>query len=341
MSVISKFRTSFDFSIPIHWHPGHMSKSLMKMKQMINDIDLFIEIRDSRIPISSINSEFEKMIGDKKRIVVYSRQDLAPTESQSQLEKSLKTLGYDDFCFMNCKSLIDTDRLLNRIKKNELKSAYGIKRSSAMVVGMPNVGKSTLLNSLRKAGVNKGKASKAGATPGLTKSLASSVRILEYPELFLYDTPGVMPPFNPNPISTLKFALTGGIKDNLLEYEIIADYLLFRLNNSGSTEYVTQLGLQEPTDNINELLTHVCHKIGALHKGGIPDYPTAARFFVSQYRYAKYGLFCLDDVSVEGIQKQLDEMNDPSKISKNQLKKEHKKKLKERSLERYKRKMGI
>jgi len=99
-----------------------------------------------------------------------------------------------------------------------------------MVVGMPNVGKSSLINSLRRIGVKKGKAAPTGAIPGITRTVAGTIKVLESPKVYLIDTPGVMIPHIADPVSAIKVALTGAISDHLSDEEVIADYLLFQLN---------------------------------------------------------------------------------------------------------------
>ncbi|OMJ22400.1 Mitochondrial GTPase 1 [Smittium culicis] len=130
-----------------------------------------------------------------------------------------------------------------------------------------------------------------------------------------------MIPYIPNPINSLKIALTGGIRDNLADYEIMADYLLYRLNSFGSTNYVKALGLSEPTDNIDFLLNHVAKRIGALQPGGVPLPSVAARFFINQYRLGKYGLFCLDDISYLDVVNEIDLNKNSGTLSKNQARK--------------------
>ncbi|KAG1240994.1 hypothetical protein G6F68_017119 [Rhizopus microsporus] len=122
-----------------------------------------------------------------------------------------------------------------------------------MVVGMPNVGKSSLINALRRVGVGKGKAAITGAQPGVTRTVIGTVKVLEDPTVYLIDTPGVMVPHIDDPVRSLKVALTGGIRDHLSDEQVMADYLLYRLNQFGSHGYVDWFRLGQPTNDLSKV----------------------------------------------------------------------------------------
>jgi len=157
-----------------------------------------------------------------------------------------------------------------------------------MVMGVPNVGKSTIINSLRMAEGMK-KVARTGPLPGVTRTL-SGFTVSENPPVFLVDTPGVFPPGNlQDKDRALKLALTGAIKDNLIGEIIIADYLLFSLNRLRSTIYVGEYGLREPSDDINVVLSFISNNLGCDKSG-------AAKHFIAKYRKGELGSFTLDQV---------------------------------------------
>jgi mitochondrial GTPase 1 len=170
--------------------------------------------------------------------------------------------------------------------------------SRAMVVGMPNVGKSTLLNVLRQQGMHRGKAAKTGAQPGVTRSVATAVKIIEGDDdsqnLYLLDTPGVFIPYVPNGESMLKLALCGSVKDSIIPPTILADYLLYQLNLKDPSFYGAYC---EPTNDIDRLLTEVSHQTGRLQKGGVPDLEATALWLIQKWRHGDLGRFVLEEVT--------------------------------------------
>ena len=173
---------------------------------------------------------------------------------------------------------------------------------------MPNVGKSTLLNALRKEGVGKGKAAHTGAQPGVTRSISSSVKIVEGGEhsegVYLIDTPGVFVPYVPDADAMLKLALCGSVKDTIIAPIILADYLLFRINHVSPSLYAEY---HTPTNEIMELLEAIACRTGRLQKGGVPDTEATALWMIQRWRTGHLGHFVLDDISEDALVKKLAE----------------------------------
>ena len=171
-----------------------------------------------------------------------------------------------------------------------------------IVVGMPNVGKSSLLNALRGVGVHKGKVAFTGAQPGVTRKIGTTVKIVEGGEasegVYLMDTPGVFVPYVPNAESMLKLALCGSVKDTIIAPTTLADYLLYQINMYDPAVYAEY---SDATNDVTQFLGGIACKTGRLQKGGLPDEEAAALWAIQQWRNGHLGKFVLDAVTVENL----------------------------------------
>lgn len=170
--------------------------------------------------------------------------------------------------------------------------------SRMMIVGMPNVGKSSLLNALRGVGVHKPKVAHTGAQPGVTRKIGTTVKIIEGIEsgegVYLLDTPGVFVPYVPNAESMLKLALCGSVKDTIIAPTTLADYLLYHLNLYKPAVYSEYM---PPTNDVMEFLEALAYKTGRLQKGGTPDVEASALWMIQRWRNGHLGRFLLDEVT--------------------------------------------
>ncbi|RDL41513.1 putative mitochondrial GTPase 1 [Venustampulla echinocandica] len=315
-------------SLPRSYFLGHHASGLSKMKTMLSSIDLIIECRDYRVPLTSRNPLFEQSLAGLERLVVYTKRDLGSKDrpsDRSREEIIRRWHAPHHTLFTNHKSKRDVKSVLN-FAKDYAAQSQSLLGTRILVVGMPNVGKSSLLNALRAEGVHRPKAAFTGAQPGITRKIASGVKIVDRDEergtegVYLVDTPGVFIPFVPDSESMMKLALVGSVKDTIITPVTLCDYLLFHINKQpqGQRFYDEYCG---PTNDIVDLLDAVCKKTGRLGKGGIPDLDAAALWIIQRWRQGNVGTFLLDEVEEDSLAKK---MNEEVAVSLSQAKKQRK-----------------
>lgn len=299
-------------SIPRSYYLGHHAAGLSKMKSMVAQIDLVIECRDYRTPIVSRNPLFEANLGERPRLIVYTKQDLGSNfggEDQRRETIIRKWDAPSTSFFADVKSRTSINKVLDfaRAHANASVSLFGTR---LMVVGMPNVGKSSLLNALRNVSLGKKKAARTGDQPGVTRKIGTSVKILEGEDgregVYVLDTPGVFVPYVPDAESMLKLALCGNVKDTIIPPTTIADYLLFHLNLHDPALYNM---FSEATNDIFAVLDGLAKKQGRLKKGGLPDYESSALQFVQRWRSGQMGRFILDQVTEDSLHQRTELLN--------------------------------
>ncbi|KAF1329075.1 Ribosome biogenesis gtp-binding protein ylqf, partial [Globisporangium splendens] len=296
------FRKTFMYPAKINWFPGHMAVARRQMVAQLDAVDVLIEVRDARIPWSSANPILEETFGvSKPRLIVFNKSDLANTNLQQRIEAQCKENGMP--CLFT--SVTKGRKIPSILQWCNAHSGAQFKKTAGtmvMVVGIPNVGKSSIINEFRRLSSSqklaKGKKrAMVGPTPGVTVR-NDIIKVNDKPAIYVVDTPGVMLPNIPSAETGLTLALTGAIKDQVVGTELIADYMLFKLNQMRSTRYVDALNLPEPTDNIQELFGHVYKKCGALGKEPDVQNKLAAEFLLQEFRRGAFGQFTLDPISM-------------------------------------------
>lgn len=298
-------------SIPRSYYLGHHAAGLTKMKSLINQIDLVIECRDYRTPLVSRNPLFEETLGERPRLIVYTKQDLGSkytTADQAREEIIRQWDRPSSAMFTDVKDRKAVRQVLQFAKDHAAASNHLV-GSRMMVVGMPNVGKSSLLNALRNVGLGLKKAARTGDQPGITRKIASGVKIVEKDGqsegVYLLDTPGVFVPYVPDAESMLKLALCGNVKDTVIPPTTTADYLLFHLNLRDPSFYNM---FSEPSNDVHQVLDGLAKKQGRLKKGGLPDIEAAALQFIQRWRAGGMGRFVLDEVAEDALDRRKDSL---------------------------------
>ncbi|XP_069186771.1 mitochondrial ribosome-associated GTPase 1 [Procambarus clarkii] len=296
-----------------HWFPGHMARGMNKMQQKLKSVDCIIEVHDARIPITGRNSLFEQRLGLstlKPHIFVLNKMDLADLRDRNSIISYYESQGVKDIIFTNCKNPDSSGiksiipRVSKLVQKSERYNRSEESEYQMMVIGIPNVGKSSLINALRAKHTRRSKATQVGGVPGITQSVLERIKVCNNPKVYLLDTPGVMAPKINSLETGLKLALAATIKDHLVGEDIMADYLLYWLNSCGNFSYVQYLGLDEPVDNIQQLLLTAAAKNNWVRKTRdhtgvrtVPDIILSASKFIRGFRLGEFGKVMLDDLS--------------------------------------------
>lgn len=305
------FRTTF--TLPdksnLVWYPGHMERGMKQMQNKLKSVDCLIEVHDARIPFSGRNPNFIKTVsGLRPHILVYNKADLADTGYNKIVQNELEKQGAKSVLFTNCKDIgCRGVRQLIPLAKDLITSNYRFNRSEErefciMVIGVPNVGKSSLINALRNRYLRKGNAAAVGAKAGITRSVATRIKISEDPLIYMLDTPGILTPSVPNVDVGMKLALCGTIPDEQVGIELVSDYLLFWLNKNNNFRYVDYLGIPAASDHISEVLALASvylnkYKRIKNYDGRyvmIPDLHNTAYNFVDGFRKGLFGHITLD-----------------------------------------------
>ncbi|XP_071567717.1 phosphatidylglycerophosphatase and protein-tyrosine phosphatase 1 isoform X3 [Temnothorax nylanderi] len=197
--VVANLRQKFVSPNVLRWFPGHMTKGLKQMQQRLKNIDCIIEVHDARVPVSGRYADFSRTLtGLKPHIFVLSKRDLADTRHKSSIVSTLNREGLSNVIFANlkdqrCKGVRRILPLAKKLMLNSQRYNRAEEESySMMIIGVPNVGKSSLINRLRNNHLNLGQATPVGATAGITRSVLTRVKISEDPAVYLIDTPAKM-----------------------------------------------------------------------------------------------------------------------------------------------------
>jgi len=286
----------------INWYPGHMAKTKKEIMNLLPLVDIIIEILDARIPISSRNPDIQTITKNKKKIILLNKIDLAD-EKQSERWKAHFSKECDACLLVDCNSGKGMNQVLKKIeelmeedkKKAALRGRMN-KTTRVMILGIPNVGKSSFIN--RMAKTNK---LEVANRPGVTKE-KQWIRIGDNQELL--DTPGVLWPKFENQEVALNLAFTGTIKEDILDSQEIAYELLRILNDKYQDKLLERYKIEsrewdEIKDLSNptyELMKLIARKRGALISGGKEDIEKTCRIILDDFRSGRIGKITLEKI---------------------------------------------
>ena len=285
----------------IQWFPGHMAKTRRKISESLSLVDAVVEIADARIPVSSRNPELAGIVINKPLIILLNKSDMADPNETSKWIKKLADEGITALA-MDCRSgkgvnnFVPTVKevLKDKIEQNKAKGMVG-KTLRVMVVGIPNVGKSSFINRLTKSGK-----AKVEDRPGVTRS---NQWFKVDNGLELLDTPGVLWPKFDDPTVGVRLASTGAVKDSVMDIETLAvnfiNEVKHRYGHLLEQRYKFTLDKEAEAYDI---LCEIGRKRGMVIRGGEIDTERAAVMLIDEYRAGKIGRTTLDSADEKEVQ---------------------------------------
>ena len=280
------------YKIGINWYPGHMAKTRREISEKLNLIDIIYEVIDARMPRSSKIVDIDDLIKNKPRLLIMTKYDLCDKNETNKFIKYYEELGYqvipvDLMTGTNVSKIIDASEVVLK-EENEKRKSKGLKPRNirALILGIPNAGKSTLINRLvgkKSAGV--------GNKPGFTKSL-SWIRI--HKNIDLLDTPGILWPKIEDQEAAHILASFSSIKEEILNEDQIASFILRKLYELYPKALEERYGISELDDDLIDAYDMIASRRGALTKGGVADYERVSRIILQDFKNGYFGPVTFD-----------------------------------------------
>ena len=272
----------------IHWYPGHIAKAERKLKEQLSLVDAVIEVVDARLPLSSSYTDITRLLGQKPRLILLNKSDLAEPNELKKWVKILEEKNGVPVLLSDAKNSKDLNIIVKKAEElsepriQEIMKKGLLRRPArVMVVGMPNVGKSSIINKLTKSSKTK-----IGAKAGVTRQ-QQWVRI--NPKLDLLDTPGIIPMKQEDQEAAKKLAFVNSVSENAYSNELIARELVELLNQKYPASLKEYYKLEDAVS-----LEEIAIKRNWLTQGGRPDIERTAGYILRDFREGKIGKFILD-----------------------------------------------
>ncbi|KAB8138719.1 ribosome biogenesis GTPase YlqF [Gracilibacillus oryzae] len=276
----------------IQWFPGHMAKAKREVQEKLKLVDFVIELVDARAPYSSQNPLLQQLLNNKSKMIILMKDDLADKKITDEWlaffeDQNTISIAIDVNNRKDIQKVIQTAKDLAEEKMERLKRK-GIRPrpARAMIVGIPNVGKSTLINRL----ANK-KIAKTGDRPGVTKS-QQWIKVKK--DFELLDTPGILWPKFEEEITGLRLAAIGTIKDQLLAMDDIAAFIINYLKEHYPSLLMERYQIDDDMEDMTEIFETIGRKRGCLESGGKVNYDKTAEIIVQDLRNSKLGPISLE-----------------------------------------------
>lgn len=283
----------------IQWFPGHMAKTKRLIIEHLKVVDVAAELLDARIPLASANPMVEELLSGKPRIVILNKADLADPEMTKAWESYYKRKGVAAVS-MSCGNGKDKKKFLRLIKEAagpmlEKWKRRGLKTRSAriMILGIPNVGKSTLINFISGTA-----AARTANTPGHTRG-KQWVRLSQ--GLDLLDTPGVLWPKFEDQVAALRLAATGAIAGDVFDADTVVPELMRVLARTAPDALREKYGIEDAAADPQILLAQAGKRRGCILPGGAIDYARVQTMILNDFRSGKLGRITLDAVPAEEV----------------------------------------
>ncbi|MED0678005.1 ribosome biogenesis GTPase YlqF [Aneurinibacillus thermoaerophilus] len=294
----------------IQWFPGHMAKARRQVTEKLKLIDVVIELLDARLPLSSRNPMIDEIVSGKPRLILLNKSDLAAEEITKAwvrhfAENGIKAIPIDALSGRGVSKLPQECEVLveETMQKRRAKGMQD-RAIRAMILGIPNVGKSSLMN--RLAGR---KVAQTGDRPAVTKA-QQWVKVGKVLELL--DTPGILWPKFEDPLVGLRLAASGAIKDEIIDFQEVALFVVAYLRMYYSNALKERYQLAELPESKLEILTEIGRKRGCLVSGGHIDYDKVAELILRELRGGKIGRISLerpdDEFTLEMARVSMDEL---------------------------------
>ena len=275
----------------INWYPGHMKKTIEDIEKKLKLVDFCIEIIDSRIPYSSRNPIFTNLLKNKKKLLIFNKEDLSNPILNKKWKEKYSDINNSVLFYNALKPNVNAVvQKSQELMKEEIKKYgdKGLKRGplKAMIVGIPNSGKSTFINSISGT-----KSTKTGNRPGVTRT---NQWIKINPKLHLLDTPGVLWPKLDENVG-LNLAFTGAIKDEIMDTETLALKLIEKLMSIDKNILIKRYSIEiNPQDSPLTIMELIGTRRGSLMRGGIVDYTKVSNIILDEFRKGILGKITLE-----------------------------------------------